>query len=213
MSDPVRSTRRNPFVVAFAVVAAIAAIFVLGYAYVSPYVALAQMKHAADARDAQTLNEYVDYPALRGSLKEQVSQMLTRRIDEQKYNHPFAALGAMIGVALIDPLVDAYATPDGVAAILRGMPPRGNPGERPPELTADSAASNEASPQPAQAPAAPASNPASSPPAEPKTTTGYRGVNDFAVTYRHGANNARYSAILHRYGLFSWKLAAIDLNG
>ncbi|WP_232833353.1 DUF2939 domain-containing protein, partial [Paraburkholderia kururiensis] len=107
---------------------------VLGYAYASPYIVLDRLKRAADARDAETVNAYVDYPALRVSLKQQVTELLMRRIDAQKHGNPFAVIGAMIGAALIGPLVDAYATPDGVAAILNGMPPRGQPGERPPPV-------------------------------------------------------------------------------
>ncbi|QCP49398.1 DUF2939 domain-containing protein [Trinickia violacea] len=217
MSDPVRSTPRSPVALAIKVAIAFAVIAVLSYAYASPYIALDRLKRAADARDAQTLNQYVDYPALRQSLKDQVTQLLTRRIDEQKLHNPFAAIGAMIGMALVGPLVDAYATPDGVAAILDGMPPRGTPGEHPPEPgePSENMASNEAPSQPGQpasAPATSSSQPASAP-VPPKTTAGYRGVNEFAVTYQRSAGNAQYSAILHRDGLFSWKLVAVELNG
>ncbi|WP_206998101.1 DUF2939 domain-containing protein [Trinickia mobilis] len=213
MSDPVRSTQRKPVALAITAVIAIAVIAVLGYAYASPYVALDHLKRAADARDAQTLNQYVDYPALRQSLKDQVTQMLTRRIDEQKLNNPFAAIGAMIGVALIGPLVDAYATPDGVAAILNGLPPRGTPGERPPAPPepSEDTASNTAPSQPASEPAPSSSQPASAP-APRQTTAAYRSVNEFAVTYRRVAGSAQYSALLHRDGLFSWKLVAVELN-
>jgi hypothetical protein len=214
MSDPVRSTPRNPVGLAIKAVAAIAVVAVLGYAYASPYVALDRLKRAADARDAQALNQYVDYPALRQSLKDQVTQLLTRRIDEQKLHNPFAAIGAMIGVALVGPLVDAYATPDGVAAILDGMPPRGKPGEHPsePGEPSENMAANAAPSQPAPAPA-PSPNPPASAPVPPKTTAGYRGVNEFVVTYQRSAGNAPYSAILHRNGLFSWKLVGVELNG
>ena len=105
---------------------------VLGVIYASPYIALDRLKRAADARDAQTVNQYVDFPLLRESLKDQVGQLLTRRIDIQKSGNPLAMIGAMIGAALIGPLVDSYATPDGVAAILNGIPPKGDPGEKPP---------------------------------------------------------------------------------
>jgi hypothetical protein len=122
----------------------------------------------------------------------------------------------MIGVALIGPLVDAYATPDGVAALLNGMPPRGEPGERPPAppdaSAAPGTASASAAAAPVSAPAAPP-NETATPPQPPQTTAGYRGINEFVVTYRHGVGDARYSAILRRDGLFSWKLAAVDLNG
>lgn len=207
---------------------------VLGYAYASPYIVLDRLKRAADARDAETVNAYVDYPALRVSLKQQVTELLMRRIDAQKHGNPFAVIGAMIGAALIGPLVDAYATPDGVAAILNGMPPRGQPGERPPPVgpsggttggeaggtasTAPSASSAPSGPPTTQTPTAPATpqtppEAQTAPPQPPQTTAGYRGLNEFVVTYQHGVGDTRYAAILRRDGLFSWKLSAVDLNG
>ncbi|MGF6722561.1 hypothetical protein P3T43_001908 [Paraburkholderia sp. GAS41] len=192
---------------------AIVIVAVLGYAYASPYLALDRLKRAADARDAQTVSEYVDYPALRESLKEQIGGLLTRRIEARASGNPLAALGAMIGVALIGPLVDAYATPDGVAALLNGMPPRGDLHQRPPTAQDASANPSAGGADSAPAPAAPApATPSTAPPQPPQTTAGYRGINEFAVTYQHGVGDARYSAILRREGLFSWKLAAVDLN-
>ncbi|SAL55200.1 membrane protein [Caballeronia udeis] len=193
---------------------------VLGWIYASPYIALDRLKRAADARDAQTVNQYVDFPLLRESLKDQVGQLLTRKIDIQKSGNPLAMIGAMIGAALIGPLVDSYATPDGVAAILNGIPPRGDPGEKPPVPSEASGAVAVApgavpAPQPQPAPAQPAptvaSPPAPKPP--PQTTAGYRSFDTFAVNYQHGTGDARYSAIFRRYGLFSWKLVAVELNG
>jgi hypothetical protein len=217
MAVPTRTKRgvTQPLIVILIVIAVIAA---LGFAYASPYIALNNLKRAADARDTQTVNQYVDFPALRDSLKQQVTGLLTRRLDAHGNGNPFAAIGAMIGVALIGPLVDAYATPDGVAALLNGMPPRGNPGERPPVLPA---ASNPPAAAVSPAPASPAAGDSASktansgtatPPQPPQTTAGYRGVNEFVVTYQHGAGDARYSAIFKREGVFTWKLAAVNLN-
>jgi len=201
----------RPLLIALIVIVVVAA---LGYAYASPYIALDRLKRAADSRDVDTVNAYVDYPALRDSLKLQVTGLLTRRLDVQHNGNPLAAIGAMIGVALIGPLVDAYATPDGVAALLNGIPPRGEPGERPPPppaAPADNPAPN--SPQtPAPAPSQANAN-GNTPPQPPQTTAGYRGVNEFVVTYQHGVGDTRYAAIFRRQGLFTWKLSAVDLNG
>jgi flagellar basal body-associated protein FliL len=195
---------------------------VLGLIYASPYIALDRLKRAADARDAQTVNQYVDFPSLRESLKDQVGQLLTRKIDTQKSGNPLAMIGAMIGAALIGPLVDSYATPDGVAALLNGIPPRGDPGEKPPVPSEANSAAGAApgtapAPQPAMpaqpAPTAAAPSAPSAPKPPPQTTAGYRSFDTFAVNYQHGAGDARYSAILRRYGLFSWKLVAVELNG
>lgn len=216
MAVPTRTkgSATRPLIITLLVIVVIAA---LGFAYATPYIALNNLKRAADARDAQTVNQYVDFPALRVSLRQQVTGLLERRLGEHSNGNPLAALGAMIGVALIGPLVDAYATPDGVAALLNGMPPRGDPGERPPAPPAANnppdAAATPAAPAPGAA-AEPTTQPATNtaPPQPPQTTAGYRGLNEFAVTYQHGAGDARYSAIFQREGLFTWKLAAINLN-
>ncbi|MPW06167.1 DUF2939 domain-containing protein [Paraburkholderia sp. CNPSo 3155] len=189
----------RPLLITLIVVIVIAA---LGFIYASPYLAVNNLKRAADARDAQTVNQYVDFPALRDSLKQQVGAMLTRRLEADAGNK-MATIGAVIGVTLIGPLVDAYATPDGVAALLNGMPPRGTPGEQP-------------SAPPAAGGGAPAAGDtttqASAPPPGRQSTAGYRSLNEFVVTYRRGEGNANYSAIFRREGLVTWKLAAINLN-
>ncbi|CAB3711926.1 hypothetical protein LMG24238_04239 [Paraburkholderia sediminicola] len=210
VSTRTKRSAARPLIVTLIVIVVIAA---LGFCYASPYMALNTLKRAADARDAQTVNEYVDFPALRESLKQQVTGLLTRRLDVQGNGNPLAALGAMIGVALIGPLVDAYATPDGVAALLNGMPPRGNPGERPPVPAGagNPPAATAAAPEPAP-PVAGNNGNSATPPQPPQTTAGYRGLNEFVVSYQHGAGDARYSAILRREGLFTWKLAAVNLN-
>jgi hypothetical protein len=194
----------------------IVVVAVLGYGYASPYLALDRLKRAADERDAQTVSEYVDYPALRESLKDQIAGLLTRKIQARANGNPLAALGAMIGVALIGPLVDAYATPDGVAALLNGMPPRGDPTQRPPvppDAPANAPANAPAGSADSTAPAPATAGSPTTPPQPPQTTAAYRGINEFVVTYQHGVGDTRYAAILRREGLFSWKLAAVDLNG
>ncbi|KWC09867.1 DUF2939 domain-containing protein [Burkholderia ubonensis] len=222
---PGRPRRLKPLLI---VVLAAVVIAAIGYAYASPYVALGRLKSAIDARDAQAVSEYVDFPSLRISLKQQVTDELMRRIDAKRQNDPFAVIGALIGSALIGPLVDAYATPEGVAALMSGLPPQGNPGERPPEwpaLPADSAGSAAPTNGPnAAAGSAPAATPAPAAPSsaastqagaprQQQTSAGYRNIDEFVVTYQRNADGTRYAAILHRVGLFSWKLSAIDLHG
>ncbi|WP_296661818.1 DUF2939 domain-containing protein [Paraburkholderia sp.] len=198
-----------------AIVVAVAFIVTtVGYSYASPYLALHRLKAAADARDAATLNEYVDYPALRVSLKEQVGGLLKRRVEAQHSSNPLLLFGAAIGAALIGPLVDAYTTPDGVAALLNGMPPSGKPGEQPPPAPApgnppgESGAESSAESNAQTASADSAKNE----PGHPQTTAGYRGLNEFVVTWQRSENGMRYSAVLQRHGPFTWKLGAVELN-
>jgi hypothetical protein len=58
----------------------VAALAVPAYWYWSPYHALHSMKAAAQARDADDFNQYVDYPKLRESLKGQFSAMMAESL-------------------------------------------------------------------------------------------------------------------------------------
>jgi hypothetical protein len=202
-----RPNRLKPTLIV-AIAAAIIAIIV--YAYASPYLALRHLKHAIDARDAQAISEYVDYPALRISLKQQITSELMRRIDARQRDNPLAILGALVGSALIGPLVDAYATPDGVAALMSGVPPRGQPGEQPPRL--DSAPAPTPTSSPASTPSPAQDSASGADDASPQTSAGYRNIDEFVVTYQRNTGDARYAAIFQRSGLFGWKLSSIDLH-
>ncbi|RDU95316.1 DUF2939 domain-containing protein [Trinickia dinghuensis] len=209
MTTENRSNARKPLTATVVTGIAIIVLALVVIAYASPYLALSRLRDAAQARNAAMIDRYVDYPALRASLKEQVTQMLSRRVDKEKLQHPFAALGALVGMALVNPLVDAYATPDGVAALLKGMPPSGKPGEVPPS------AGDEQASQPQEASSTPSQQPATAAqPAEPraKASAGYRDMNTFAVTYTSGPAGEPYSVIFHRRGWFSWQIDAVELN-
>lgn len=82
---------------------------VAAYWYWSPVLALNSMRNAAEASDAQTFNEHIDYPRLRESLKRELSSMFNEAASEESAG---GALGSMIGVAMIDGLVDAAVRPE-----------------------------------------------------------------------------------------------------
>lgn len=208
MTTENRSNRRSPLAAAIATGAVIVVIALIVFAYASPYLVLSRLRDAVQARDSQTIDHYVDYPALRASLKQQVTQMLSRRVETQKLQHPLAALGALVGMALVNPLVDAYATPDGVAALLAGMPPKGEPGEAPPPAGDQQAAQGTQ-----ETPSVPASASGAAQPAAPraKGSAGYRDMDTFVVTYSRGTDSLPYSVVFHRRGWFSWQLDAVEL--
>lgn len=88
------------------------------YWYWSPYLAMNSMKEAAESRDADAFNQYVDYPKLRESLKGQFSAMMTKEIGKQQRSNGSemenagAALGAMLGLAFADKFIDAMVRPE-----------------------------------------------------------------------------------------------------
>lgn len=88
------------------------------YWYLSPYVALQRMAAAAKAKDADKFNEGVDYPRLRDSLKGQLAAQVAKTVGAQPSN-PFGAFGAMLGMAMVNQMVDAFVRPEMVMQMIK----------------------------------------------------------------------------------------------
>lgn len=92
----------------------------------SPAWTLKGMKDAAQSHDADALNAYIDYPALRESLKAELKARMTA--EARKDNTGFGALGMAFGSAVIGPMIDGLVSPAGMRAALlaerqENMPP------------------------------------------------------------------------------------------
>jgi hypothetical protein len=82
----------------------------------SPVWTLKGMKDAAQSHDADALNAYIDYPALRDSLK---AELMARMMAEaQKDKSGFGALGLAFGSAMMGPMIDGLVSPAGMRAAL-----------------------------------------------------------------------------------------------
>lgn len=104
-------------------VVVVVALAVVAYWYWSPFLAIHQMREAARTGDADTFNDYVDYPRLRESLKGQFSSRLTEKMasdpePKNEYAKAGAALGSMFAAALVDKMVDAFVRPE---TVMRAM--------------------------------------------------------------------------------------------
>lgn len=88
------------------------------YWYYSPYLAMNSVLAAAKDKDADKFNEKVDYPRIRESLKGQMSAQMAKTVSEQSGN-PFSALGAMLGVAMVNQMVDAFVRPEMVMQMMQ----------------------------------------------------------------------------------------------
>jgi hypothetical protein len=77
----------------------------------SPYFSFWRFTVALRSGDTVALNAQVDFPAVRESLKKQLVARFSRAATSHKRWNK-------LGPTLIDALVDAYATPDGLAALL-----------------------------------------------------------------------------------------------
>lgn len=169
-------------IVAAAVVAALALA-----TWASPHWQLYQMRAAVEARDAQALSRYVDFPKLRESVKVQVMRRLgAQGAAEGSPANPFADFGRRMALAVIDPVVDAAVSPAGVVAMLEAGDIRVQP-------------TPEGPPQPA----------GEAPRDKPNYDVSYRSWNQVLVERADGGGVA---FVLDRHGLWSWKLAGVELR-
>src|ERR1700758_4436973 len=77
----------------------------------SPYFSFWRFTAAVRSRDAAAISKRVDFPAVRASLKRQ----LVARFANQTSGHKRRI---NLGPTLIDAIIDAYVTPEGIAALL-----------------------------------------------------------------------------------------------
>ena len=169
---------------------------VTAYWYWSPVLAMHQMQSAAKAGDADAFNDHVDYPKLRESLKGQLSVALTQYLGSQpqpenEFAKAGAALGAMLGMAMVDKMVDAFVRPE---TVMRAM----QQGKMMPN--------KEAAPQPAPQ--------TSAEPAEKVVWQAERKGVDKYILYASEpgeAEDKRVGLVLERSGFVTWKLTEIRL--
>ena len=91
---------------------------VLIYLTASPYITLYHIRSAADARDGESLAEYIEFPALRQNLKDQFSLAMGRNAAQQINDNPLGALAASFGGLITDRLVDSLVTPTALVGLV-----------------------------------------------------------------------------------------------
>jgi len=96
------------------------------YIAAAPYITVHQMKSAAERHDGEALSEYIEFPSVRQSIKDQMNAMFAKEMEEDKNmkNNPFAAMGVAFTGVMVDKLVDAYVTPAGITQLMAGEKPQ-----------------------------------------------------------------------------------------
>ena len=184
---------------------AVAAVLTIAAAalYASPYWTLRTLHTAVQDQDAATVAKHVDFPALREDLKGQLLLKMQRDMATRPgvESQPLSGLGQMFAMGLVNQMVDGLVSPTGVAlalkngAVLRGMA-SGIPAAAGTEAP-QGAESSDGQPQP-----------------QPKNPQ-----RDFTVRYDNWStvqvqpkDGSKGGFTLHRDGLLSWKLVALDLS-
>ena len=171
---------------------------------VSPVFAFRSLTEAAREGNRDQLERMVDFPMVRAGLKEQLRERLLGALsqDQGLSQSPFGQLGALLAPTLVDQVVDATVTPDGIAMMAKSG--------RAPVSSANELRPGAALPPPPET-APPGANTTAAA-EEPKTSFGYAGINRFeATTYPNDRPEAPLTWVMERRGLIGWKLTGIEL--
>lgn len=165
-----------------ATIAVVATLF--GTAYLaSPFWAAHRFRQAAIAADIDRLDAAVDFPAVRESLKSQMTVAITAKMasDPEMRSNPFAGLGMALMPTIVGRMVDGFVTPEGISALMK----RGR---------LDTAASAKPAP-------------------DIDYGYAYHGLDRFAVTVRapEMMPDDAPKFVFERRGLFSWKMIRLEL--
>lgn len=160
-----------------------------GWIYAAPYLAVRSMKSAAESGDAMALADHVDFPALKASLKASLAAEMTRQMARE--DDAFAALGVAMAGVIINPMIDALVSPEGLAAMMKGRQP--DPGR--------------------QAGAGAQRGGLGASEADPVLEMGYETFNRFAVRVSDKVDPKRELTMVFLRDGLSWKLSAIRLPG
>ena len=161
----------------------------------SPYYTVYRLVQAARAGDAKTVSSFVDFPAVRSSLKPQLQGYLADEIGREnaKPHSIWDRLGLALAPYLVGTSVDLLVTPQNVAAMIRtGRPPHiSNPVGTQPRLDDDKG------------------------PGDSRALhLGYVGddLDQFHAEVASRANaHARVDLRLLRRGFFTWRVVSLDL--
>jgi len=184
-------TRRN----LVRLVAALALVLVgEAFYYGSPYWTVWRMQTAARAGEGDRLASYVDFPAVRESVRSQMQQKMLKLVqDETLKDNPFAAFGMALAGVMVNTMVDNMVTRESLVEMIR----RGRakvPSETTPASTPTSSVGNSEAATP------------------PRIDRHYEGADTFHVEMHDPATDkAMLLLVLNREGWFGWKLTAIRM--
>lgn len=156
---------------------------IAGALYFGPHWTIYRMKAAIEAKDATAFASHVDFPALKESVKVQLMGKMgdLMKSDGMKDN-PFSGLGQMLGMGLMNQMVDTLVSPAGVMLMMaQGKAALAKPGST---ISLEDAKR------------------------ESNFAINYVNYSTAEVRSKDGTPG-RF--LLHRDGLFTWKLSGIEM--
>ncbi len=160
-------------------------VVICGYLlYATPYIALNNIKKAAQAGNSDTVSKYIDYPSVRQSFKDQMNAYMLKEMAKHD-NDGFAALGTMLASTMVDKMIDGIVTPEGMTMMMQGKNLK--------DSAKDSVQQEESSIQDEH---------------QPDYKSGYTSFNDFEILIEDQDKAKEVKVLMVRDGL-SWKINKI----
>ena len=95
-------------------------LLIAGWIAAGPFFTVNAIRSAVQEQDAAKLSQHVDFPALRSSLKQQVDDYVVRRAGADVQSSLLGSIALRLASGATDGIVDAMATPAGLAAVMEG---------------------------------------------------------------------------------------------
>lgn len=198
-------------------VAPLAVVLALAFAvwvYFAPHLTVRSMRLAAEAGDAEALSRHVDFPALRASLKQQLSKELGAQIASVAGGGELGRFGAQIAGVLgnnaLDQAVDALVRPETLSAMFAGRD-LANEYSLLPSGESSAYDGSDAASAPATAVTSAESGVDISG-SDVRATMGYDSLSRFAVNVQEPRSGRQVKLILTRDMLLWWKLSEVELG-
>ena len=171
-------------------VVALVLVLVGGGFYATPYIALHNMQQAAQAKDAAALNEYIDYPAVKESLKLSMNSEMSKALLKNKTDSGMNAFATMFASAFVNPMIDIVVTPENMAMMLQADMPKAID-------TEDKSTPNQAEKSVAH---------------DVISHKSYQDFNHFVVTLAKADHpNLAFTFTFERHGLIHWQLKGLAI--
>ncbi|MES2664016.1 MAG: DUF2939 domain-containing protein [Pseudomonadota bacterium] len=106
-------------------------ILLLSYVAAGPFITMNRIQAAIETKDSEKLTKHVDFPVLRVNLKEQVNDFFMKEAGAQSDDNPWVALALSFTSSLVERIVEAFVTPEGIAKLLEGDKPKLYENEKP----------------------------------------------------------------------------------
>lgn len=178
---------RKPLI---AIAAVLIGLFLVAY-FGSPFLAVRGLVEAAKAGDEAALEQRVDFPALRQSMKNEMNARMVAemRKDLGDKGAALGGLGMLLAPSFISSAVDALITPKAVAAMVtEAREPRASDAVGQATAKPDTAGDRV------------------------KRSYGFRDLDTFVVTLTDVQHpDRKLDLLLERRAVFNWKLAGVDL--